>query len=86
MNHRFISTQQVRRITQGFFLLLFLFLFVQTESKGADELGYPVVIRLIDPPLHEFLPGWGELTSDIADLRIKLNAGQGDTVRSPGMS
>jgi pyruvate,orthophosphate dikinase len=40
--------------------------------------GYPVVIRLIDPPLHEFLPGWGELTSDIADLRIKLNAGQGD--------
>jgi len=40
--------------------------------------GYPVVIRLIDPPLHEFLPGWGELTNDIADLRIKLNAGEGD--------
>jgi len=37
--------------------------------------GYPVVIRLIDPPLHEFLPGWGELTNDIADLRIKLAAG-----------
>ena len=42
--------------------------------------GMPVTIRLLDPPLHEFLPGWGELTSDIADLRIKLNAGQGDTV------
>jgi pyruvate, orthophosphate dikinase len=40
--------------------------------------GYPVVIRLIDPPLHEFLPGWGDLTNEIADLRIKLNAG-GDT-------
>jgi pyruvate,orthophosphate dikinase len=37
--------------------------------------GYPVVIRLIDPPLHEFLPGWGELTNEIADLRIKLSSG-----------
>jgi pyruvate,orthophosphate dikinase len=36
--------------------------------------GYPVVIRLIDPPLHEFLPGWGDLTNEIADLRIKLAA------------
>jgi pyruvate,orthophosphate dikinase len=40
--------------------------------------GYPVVIRLIDPPLHEFLPGWGELTNDIADLRIELGGGAGD--------
>ncbi|MEN8112784.1 MAG: pyruvate, phosphate dikinase [Actinomycetota bacterium] len=38
--------------------------------------GYPVVIRLIDPPLHEFLPAFEELTTEIADLRIKLN---GDT-------
>jgi pyruvate,orthophosphate dikinase len=41
--------------------------------------GYPVVIRLIDPPLHEFLPGWADLTNDIADRRIKLSAG-GDEV------
>jgi pyruvate,orthophosphate dikinase len=41
--------------------------------------GYPVVIRLIDPPLHEFLPGWGELTNEIADLRIALATG-GDAV------
>ncbi|MCL1693173.1 MAG: pyruvate, phosphate dikinase [Actinomycetia bacterium] len=34
--------------------------------------GYPVVIRLIDPPLHEFLPGFDELVIEIADLRIKL--------------
>ncbi|MEN8234133.1 MAG: pyruvate, phosphate dikinase [Actinomycetota bacterium] len=38
--------------------------------------GYPVVIRLIDPPLHEFLPAFEDLTTEIADLRIKLN---GDT-------
>ncbi|MEA2023562.1 MAG: pyruvate, phosphate dikinase [Actinomycetota bacterium] len=35
--------------------------------------GYPVVIRLIDPPLHEFLPGFDELVTEIADLRINLN-------------
>ena len=40
--------------------------------------GYPVVIRLIDPPLHEFLPSFEDLTSEIADIRIKLNAGDGD--------
>jgi len=35
--------------------------------------GYPVVIRLIDPPLHEFLPSFEELVVAIADLRIRLN-------------
>ena len=35
--------------------------------------GYPVVIRLIDPPLHEFLPSFEELVVEIADLRIKLH-------------
>ena len=35
--------------------------------------GYPVVIRLIDPPLHEFLPAWDELITEITDLRIKLD-------------
>jgi pyruvate,orthophosphate dikinase len=38
--------------------------------------GYPVIVRLIDPPLHEFLPGWDDLTQELADLKIKLrNAG-----------
>ena len=41
-----VSTQNIRRITQGAFLLLFLFLFIQTESKGNDELGYPVRLFL----------------------------------------
>jgi pyruvate,orthophosphate dikinase len=36
--------------------------------------GYPVIIRLIDPPLHEFLPSWDELTSALADLKIRLRS------------
>jgi pyruvate,orthophosphate dikinase len=36
--------------------------------------GYPVIIRLIDPPLHEFLPSWDQLTSDSADLKIRLRS------------
>ncbi len=43
--------QNLRRISQGIFLLLFLFLFVQTQSRGADELGYPVKMFLDFDPL-----------------------------------
>jgi len=43
--------KNARRITQGLFLILFLFLFFQTESKGRDELGYPVKIFLDFDPL-----------------------------------
>lgn len=41
----------LRRITQSIFFLIFLFLFLQTESKGGDELGYPVKIWLDFDPL-----------------------------------
>ncbi len=34
--------------------------------------GLPVVIRLIDPPLHEFLPAYEELVQDLADLKVRL--------------
>ncbi|GMV05509.1 MAG: pyruvate, phosphate dikinase [Gemmatimonadota bacterium] len=34
--------------------------------------GLPVIIRLIDPPLHEFLPGHDELVRDLADLKVRL--------------
>ncbi|MEE9228080.1 MAG: putative PEP-binding protein, partial [Acidimicrobiia bacterium] len=34
--------------------------------------GLPVIVRLIDPPLHEFLPSFEELTTDLADLKIRL--------------
>ncbi len=33
--------------------------------------GYPVIIRLIDPPLHEFLPSFDELVQDLADLKVR---------------
>jgi len=42
---------RTRRIVQGLFLALFLFLFIQTESKGLDELGYPVKLFLDFDPL-----------------------------------
>ncbi len=41
----------LRRASQGLFLLLFLWLFLQTESKGFNELGYPVKIFLDADPL-----------------------------------
>ncbi len=34
--------------------------------------GLPVIIRLIDPPLHEFLPGFEELSRELADLQIRI--------------
>ncbi|MBN2514923.1 MAG: 4Fe-4S binding protein [Deltaproteobacteria bacterium] len=43
--------RNLRRITQSIFFLIFLFLFFQTESKGGDELGYPVKIWLDFDPL-----------------------------------
>lgn len=33
--------------------------------------GQPVIIRLIDPPLHEFLPSFDELVQDLADLKVR---------------
>jgi pyruvate,orthophosphate dikinase len=32
--------------------------------------GYPVTIRLLDPPLHEFLPSLQELLVEVTELRI----------------
>ena len=34
--------------------------------------GLPVVIRLLDPPLHEFLPKHEDLVDEIADLKVRL--------------
>ncbi len=34
--------------------------------------GQPVIIRLIDPPLHEFLPAYEELVQDLADLKVRM--------------
>jgi polyferredoxin len=42
---------RARRLCQALFLLLFLWLFLQTEQKGADQLGYPVRLFLEGDPL-----------------------------------
>ena len=36
--------------------------------------GLPVIIRLVDPPLHEFLPTFEELSHRITDAKIRLSA------------
>jgi len=38
--------------------------------------GYPVIIRLLDPPLHEFLPQWDRLTKEMEEAKAN-----GDTAR-----
>ncbi|MGC8645245.1 MAG: pyruvate, phosphate dikinase [Thermoplasmata archaeon] len=39
--------------------------------------GFPVIIRLLDPPLHEFLPKKEELMVEIAELRHKIKESEG---------
>jgi pyruvate,orthophosphate dikinase len=47
--------------------------FQQSDFEGIFEAmaGLPVTIRLLDPPLHEFLPEEGEATSDKLRARIR---------------
>ena len=44
----------------------------QSDFEGLFEamVGWPVTIRLLDPPLHEFLPDRFELLEDIVRARI----------------
>lgn len=32
----------------------------------------PVIIRLLDPPLHEFLPSYDELVHELSDLKLQI--------------
>jgi pyruvate,orthophosphate dikinase len=41
--------------------------------------GYPVVIRLIDPPLHEFLPSYEELLVEVT--RLEMQAGHDEELK-----
>lgn len=36
--------------------------------------GFPVIIRLLDPPLHEFLPDKEEIMNEIFSLKLKLSS------------
>ncbi len=57
----------------------------RSDFEGLFEAmdGLPVIIRLIDPPLHEFLPGEDELIEEIITARVSNMAsfilGKGDT-------
>jgi pyruvate,orthophosphate dikinase len=44
--------------------------------------GYPVTIRLLDPPLHEFLPRREELMVDVAELKWKMERDPSDAVKT----
>lgn len=35
--------------------------------------GCPVIIRLLDPPLHEFLPDYTKLLQEVSELKVKSN-------------
>jgi pyruvate,orthophosphate dikinase len=45
--------------------------FQQKDFVGIFEAmdGYPVIVRLIDPPMHEFLPPREELLTEVTELR-----------------
>ncbi len=47
--------------------------FQRADFDGLFEAmdGYPVIIRLIDPPLHEFLPDQDELLEEVVTMRVK---------------
>jgi len=51
--------------------------FQREDFKGILSImeGLPVVIRLIDPPLHEFLPSWEETVEKIAQLKAEGKTG-----------
>jgi len=46
--------------------------FQRSDFEGIFEAmdGYPVIIRLIDPPMHEFLPPREELIQQVTELRV----------------
>ncbi len=51
----------------------------QSDFEGIFRVmnGKPVTVRLIDPPLHEFLPSFDELLREVTELRLAVNMTQG---------
>ncbi len=47
--------------------------FQRSDFEGLFRVmdGLPVIIRLIDPPLHEFLPGHDKLLVEVTELRLR---------------
>jgi len=52
----------------------------QADFEGIFEAmdGKPVTVRLIDPPLHEFLPSYDELIRKESELKTRILLGQTD--------
>jgi pyruvate, orthophosphate dikinase len=52
----------------------------QSDFEGIFEAmeGRPVTIRLIDPPLHEFLPNFEQLVREETEIKAKIHYGQLD--------
>ncbi|MCD6356371.1 MAG: pyruvate, phosphate dikinase [Anaerolineaceae bacterium] len=53
--------------------LNYLLPYQRSDFEGLFEAmdGYPVIIRLIDPPLHEFLPSEESLLEEVVTMRVK---------------
>jgi pyruvate,orthophosphate dikinase len=62
------ETAQAREVS-----LLQLLPFQRSDFEGILEAmaGYPVTIRLLDPPLHEFLPSLETLLVEATELRVR---------------
>jgi pyruvate,orthophosphate dikinase len=56
----------------------------QEDFEGLFEemAGLPVTIRLLDPPLHEFLPGLEEIAGDVERARIECSSDLEDLERT----
>ena len=63
MTERRDALEELRPLQRADFLGLF---------QAMD--GLPVIIRLVDPPLHEFLPTFEDLSQRITDAKIRLSA------------
>ena len=65
-----MATSKARRITA----LERLLPMQRSDFEGLFRAmdGQPVIIRLLDPPLHEFLPSYDLLVQNLADLKVRL--------------
>ncbi|MEZ5162540.1 MAG: pyruvate, phosphate dikinase [Fimbriimonadaceae bacterium] len=56
----------------------------QKDFEGIFEVmdGKPVTIRLIDPPLHEFLPSHEELLKEVTELEIAAHMTGGEAIKT----
>ncbi len=56
----------------------------QGDFEGIFEAmeGKPVTIRLIDPPLHEFLPSHEQLLRTVTELRVAVNSLGGEALKT----